>query len=240
MNFEIGMPHLNYNGLDPVWLSKTLAENHWAFLKKISTINEQNQRLYASVFALEIDFGEGQDSFKEFDNAEIISKIYKFNNQIYRSKHAICCTGNTANAIVDTIFVKKDLNSNILIRDTPLQNSTVFENTSITFSSEHKEIKKKYIDIQNKEDYKDLLFSPEAYFNGVRILYFANYINLVYLSEHLTFNKIQSSIKKIKIFFFSNITPEDKIYGLTIKKNNIYETVLRSDERIIAHCLITR
>jgi len=240
MNFEIGMPHLNYNGIDPVWLSKTITENHWNFLKPISSINEKNQRLYASVFALEIDFGEGQNFFKEFDDAEIRSKIYKFNNQIYRSNHVITCTGNTAHAIVDTIFVKKDLTSGSLVRDTPVDSNGEFARTNTVFSTEHKEIKKLYSDIKNIDEYKELFFSPEAYFNGVKILYFANYINLVYLSEYLTFNQILDPIKKIKMFFFSNINPEDKVYGVSSKNNNTYETILRSEKGIMAYCSITR
>lgn len=240
MIFEIGMPHLNYNGIDPVWLAKTLTENHWTFLKPISSINEKNQRLYASVFALEIDFGEGQNFFKEFDDCEIRSKIYKFNNQIYRSKHVITCTGNTAHAIVDTIFVKKDLTSGSLVRDTPVGSNEEFKRIDTTFLTEHKELKKLYSIIENKEEYKELVFSPEAYFNGVKILYFANYINLVYLSEFLTFNQILDPIKKIKIFFFSNINSEDKVYGLSTKRDNTYETILRSEKGIMAYCSITR
>ncbi len=240
MIFEIGMPHLNYNGIDPVWLAKTLTENHWSFLKPISSINEKNQRLYASVFALEIDFGEGQNFFKEFDDAEIRSKIYKFNNQIYRSTHNITCTGNTAYATVDTIFVKKDLTSGTLIRDTPITNNEEFEKTNVTFSSEHKEIKKLYSSINNSNEYKELLFSPEAYFNGVKILYFANYLNLIYLSEYHTYRQILTPMKKLKIFFFSNINTEDKVYGLSSRKNNMYETILKSERGIMAHCTITR
>lgn len=240
MIFEIGMPHLNYNGLDPVWLSKTLAEKHWGFLKNISSINEKNQRLYASVFALEIDFGEGQNSFKEFDEGEIISKIYKFNNQIYRSKHAICCTGNTANAIVDTIFVKKDLNSNILIRDNPIGSSAAYEETKEIFIGEHKEIKKQFQELEKIGDFKELPFNPESYFNGVKILYFANYINLVYLSEYLTFQNILNPIKKMKIFFYGNINPGDKMYGHTRKIGNNYETILKSENEIKSYCLIMR
>lgn len=240
MKFEIGMPHLNYNGLDPVWLSKTLAENHWAFLKNVSSINDQNQRLYASVFALEIDFGEGQDSFKEFDDAEIMSKIYKFNNQIYRSKHAVCCTGNTANAVIDTIFVKKDLNSNILIRDNPIGSSANYDETTEIFIGEHKQIKKQLQEFEKISDFKELPFNPESYFNGVKILYFANYINLVYLSEYLVFQNILNPIKKVKIFFYGNINPGDKMYGYTRKKDNNYETILKSDNGIKSYCLIIR
>lgn len=240
MKFEIGMPHLNYNGIDPVWLSKTITENHWSFLKPISLINENNQRLYASVFALEIDFGEGQDFFKEFDDAEIRSRIYKFNNQIYRSTHSITCTGNTANAIVDTIFVKKDLASGTLVRDTPIEAHVEFEKISSVFSSEHKEIKKQLSNTENLNQYKELSFSREAYFNGVKILYFANYINLVYLSEYLTFNQILSPMKKLKMFFFSNIDINDKVYGLSSRKDNTYETILKSDQGVMAYCHITR
>lgn len=240
MIFEIGMPHLNYNGLDPVWLAKTITENHWNFLKPISSINENNQRLYASVFAFEIDFGEGQDFFKEFDDAEIRSKIYKFNNQIYRSTHTITCTGNTANAIVDTIFVKKDLTSGTLVRDIPVKNNGNFEKTDNTFLTEHKELKKLYSVINNNDEYNELSFSPEAYFNGVKILYFANYLNLIYLNEYHTFNQILDPIKKLKIFFFSNINTGDKVYGFSSRKNSTYETILKSDKGIMAYCTITR
>ena len=240
MNFELGMPHLNYNGIDPVWLSKTLTEIHWNFLKPISSFNKNNQRLYASVFALEIDFGEGQHFFKEFDDASIKSQIYKFNNQIYRSKHYIGCTGNTANAVLDTIFVKKDLISGQLIRDYPINSPYDFKPITSVFSTEHKEIKKQYSKIENSDEYHELEFSPEAYFNGVRILYFANYINLVYLSEYHFFKEILPPIKNLKIFFFSNINVGDKVYGLSLKKDNLYETVLKSNNGIMSHCTITR
>lgn len=240
MKFELGMPHLNYNGLDPVWMAKTLTEIHWTFLKDISSLNEQNQRLYASIIALRVDFDKGQDQYKEFDQAEIDSKIYKFNNQIYRSIHDISCKTNTAKAILDSIFVKKDLTSNTLIRDTPVHSNKEFETVNSINLEEHKALKKKYSVIENKSDYKELIFSPEAYFNGVKILYFANYINLVFLSEYMTFNKILDPIKKIEIFFFKNISPGDKVYGFTQKIGNIYETILMSDDKIMSYCRFAR
>ena len=43
MIFELGMPHLIYNGLDPVWLSKTLADTHWKFLKNVSSLNRSEE-----------------------------------------------------------------------------------------------------------------------------------------------------------------------------------------------------
>lgn len=239
MIFELGMPHLNYNGLDPVWLSKILAEIHWEFLKPISSINDQNQRLYASVFAFEIDFQKGQNYFKEFDNIEIKSKIFKFNNQIFRSEHEIQCSLNTAYSKIDTIFVKKDLNSNTLIRDNPVHSDQYFEKTENIFLQEHKDIKK-ITEINNSNEYNELPFNPEAYFNGVKILYFANYINLIYLSEYLTFNKILDPIKTIKIFFYGNINPHDKMYGSSKKEDNNYITILKSHDRIKSYCVITR
>jgi probable biosynthetic protein (TIGR04098 family) len=240
MNFELGMPHLNYNGIDPIWLSKTLVEIHWNFLKPLSSINIDNQRLYASVFAFEIDFEEGQDQFKEFDHSEIKSKIFKVNNQMYKSTHTITCTGNTANSSFETIFVKKDLTSGSLIKDIPISSDVKFDLSKTLFLSEHKELKKKFATIKNRESYNELVFSREAYFNGVKILYFANYLNLVYLSEYLTFNRILSPIKKINMFYFKNISPEDKVYGLTTNSDTLYETSIISDEGIMAYCKITR
>lgn len=240
MRFELGMPHLNYNGLDPVWLAKTLTEIHWTNLKDISSVNDQNQRLYASIIAFRVDFDKGQDQYKEFAKIEIDDDIYKFNNQIYRSVFDIFSGTNSAIAMLDSIFVKKDLTSNTLVRDTPIRSNKHFETVDTINLEEHKELKKKYSVITNKEDYKELPFSPEAYFNGVKILYFANYINLVYLSEYLTFNKILDPLKKIEIFFFKNIQPGDKVYGHTQQKGNEYETVLISDDKIMSYCKFTR
>jgi probable biosynthetic protein (TIGR04098 family) len=240
MKFELGMPHLNYNGLDPVWLAKTLTEIHWCSLKDISSLNELNQRLYASIIAFRADFDKGQDQYKEFAQAEINSKVYKFSNQIYRSTFEISCETNIAKATLDSIFVKKDLTSNTLVRDTPVHCNKEFETVNSINLEEHKELKKKYAVIENVNEYKELVFSPEAYFNGVKILYFANYINLVYLSEYLTFNKILDPIKKIEIFFFKNISPGDKVYGLTKQFDNVYETVLISDSKIMSYCRFTR
>ena len=90
------MPHLNYNGIDPIWLSKTLAEIHWDFLKPISSINEKNQRLYASIFYFNVNFGQGQNLFKEFANTTIDSQIYKCNNQIYKSERTISSSFDTS------------------------------------------------------------------------------------------------------------------------------------------------
>ena len=239
IKLELGMPHLNYNGIDPVWLAKTLAEEHWSFLKDISSINEYNQRLYASMFYFNVNFNAGQNSFKEFNEAVIESNILKFNNQIYKSLHTISSGTITASATLESIFVKKDLDSGILIRDNPIESKKEFETTREISLEEHKKLKKEYANIDTKM-FNELVFSSEAYFNGVKLLYFANYLNLVYLNEYITYKSILNPIEKLEIYYFSNINPYDKVYGYTQQKNNVYETILASNNKLMSVCKITR
>lgn len=237
---KIGMPHLNFNGLDPVWLFKTLGDRHWSMLNDITAINKDNQRLYASFFGCEVNFNRGQDFFVENSELTFQSNIFKFNNLIYRSTHAISVSDNTATATFDSIFVKKDLASGGLVKDEPISNGKKIDQIDTVFLDEHKRIKREMAEV-DCSNFNKLTFSPELYFNGVKILYFANYLNLVLLSEYLTFNKILNPLKKINIYYFKNIEVTDEVYGKTIQKdNNTYETILLSNGKAIAYCLTKR
>jgi len=236
---KIGMPHLSYNGLDPVWLLKELGGNHWALLSEAVSFYNETERLYASFFGIEIDFNKGQDHFKENDYLNLKSKIFKFNSQIYRSIHTASVEDNSATVRLDSIFVKKDLVSGLLIRDEPNQVHKNIDSVDRTFLEEHKQIKKKLKGIDQSE-FNILPFSPEAYFNGVKILYCANYLNLVLLSEYRTFNKIQRPIKKINLYFFKNISETDQVFGSTTENGNVYETILLAKNKPIAFCRIER
>jgi probable biosynthetic protein (TIGR04098 family) len=238
---KIGMPHLTYNGLDPIWLLKTLGDNHWNMLTEVSKVNIHNQRLYASFFACEIDFNKGQDAFLENAELSINSKIFKFNSQIYRSMHIASVEINSATVVMDSIFVKKDIQSGALVKDEPVLNNNVLSMDSVNsvFLDEHKKIKKKLTKLKI-ENFNTLTFSPETWFNGVKILYFANYLNLVLLNEYQTVNCIQQPIKKIKIFFFKNISINDKVFGHTIPTSVGNETILISNGKPICYCLVVR
>lgn len=235
----LGMPHLNFNGLDPIWLAKTAGDHHWHLLKDIKRFNQGNERLYASFFAVDIDFNKGQDFFKEDDNISIDSKIFKFNNLIYRSNHMVSNENNMAQVTMDSIFVKKDVVSGALVKDEPVSAAMQIDSVDTVFLDEHKKLKKQLVDL-NLEDFNHLVFSPETYFNGVKILYCANYFNLVLLNEFMTYGKILDPLKKIKIFFFKNIDVNDKVYGRTVKTVQGYETTLMSNNKPIAYCITVR
>lgn len=240
LQVKIGMPHLTYNGLDAVWLLKTLGDNHWNMLSDIKSTNTDNQRLYASFFACEVDFNKGQDSFLENADLNINSKIFKFDSQIYRSTHAIDVDNNSATGILDSIFVRKDA-SGTLVKDDPDQDNQVLsmDTVNTVFLDEHKRIKKKLIELKY-EKFNHLVFSPEAWFNGVKILYCANYLNLVLLNEYQTFNRIQSPIKKIKILYFKNMAVTDQLYGLTTPSELGNETIIMTNGKPMCYCLISR
>lgn len=238
-NIALGMPHLNYNGLDPIWLAKTTGDHHWRLLKDINRFNQGNERLYASFFAVDIDFNKGQDKFKEDDNISIDSKIFKFNNLIYRSSHMISNENNMAQVTMDSVFVKKDISSGVLVKDEPISAAMHIDKVDAVFLDEHKKLKKQLVNL-NERDFNHLIFSPETYFNGVKILYCANYFNLVLLNEFVTYGKILDPLKKIKIFFFKNIAVDDKVYGRTVQTEDGYETVLMSNNKAIAYCVTQR
>ena len=136
------MPHLTYHGIDPIWLLKTLGDNHWNLLKHINPLNKDDQRLYASFFAAELDFNKGQDCFKENEDISIESKIFKFNNLIYRSIHTVKTSENNVSVVLDTIFVKKDITTGILIKDEPEKPTTVISSVNSTFLEENRRIKR--------------------------------------------------------------------------------------------------
>ena len=54
MKLTLGMPHLNYHGLDQVWLSKQLGHRHWELLGDGPAYSKTNERLYASFFCCSI------------------------------------------------------------------------------------------------------------------------------------------------------------------------------------------
>ncbi len=236
-NFILGMPHLNYNGIDPIWLVKTLGDSHWNLLKEIKSINAGSERLYASFFTIQLLFSENQASFKEQDQIDISSKILKFNSSVYRSEHLITNSFTECNVIMDTIFVKKN-SDGLLVRDEPLTEIEV-EHTEEISLTEHRNMKRDNLNF-DQDHFNLLSFSPETYFNGVKILYCANYFNLIFLNEYITFQKIPSPIKKIKMFFFGNISPGDRVYGKSVEIDDHIKTILVSNDKLIGTCLTWR
>lgn len=240
MKLTLGMPHLNYHGLDQVWLSKQLGHRHWELLGNGPAYSKTNERLYASFFCCSIDFNHGQDQYQEGDDITIDSKVFKFNSQVYRSVHNIQGHRNISTAIFDSIFVRKDLATNTLVRDDPHTHGHGIAQTDFVFIEEHKKLKKEL----RLEDFSNnlvrLQFNPETYFNGVKILYFANYLNLVSQCEYLCDPTIKNPIKKITTYYFANINPTDTVYGITTKQDNIYTTKLIANNKAIAVCNITR
>jgi probable biosynthetic protein (TIGR04098 family) len=237
VKIKLGMPHLSYNGLDPIWLAKTLGDSHWGLLKDIHPFNQGNQRLYASFFAAEFDFNQGQHLYCENNILDINSKIFKFNNMIYRSMHTFGIDQNLGNATLDSIFVKKDIETGKLVKDEPAALIKNINTVDHTFLEEHSRLKKQLIAASNTmdlTDFNELPLSPDTHFNGVKILYFANYIQLALLNEFLTFKKIADPISRLRVYWFSNISWKDQVFALTVRTDNEYKTILTANNKPIA------
>lgn len=236
----LGMPHLNYHGLDQVWLSKQLGHQHWELLSNGPALSKNNERLYASFFCCSIDFNRGQDQYHEGDVLNLDSKLFKFNTQIYRSVHSIKNNRNVGTAIFDSIFVRKDLSTNSLVRDDPHANVNDIAQTDYVFIEEHKKLKKELRSQDFSNNLVKLQFNPETYFNAVKILYFANYLNLISQCEFLCYPEVKTPIKKIMTYYFANIEPTDQVYGITVREGNTYTTKLVANNKAIAVCTILR
>ena len=239
-NIKLGMPHLTYNGLDPVWLAKHLGDCHWNILSKGPALNANNERLYASFFCWSLDFNQGQDHYTEGDQLEINSQLFKFNNQVYRSMHTLSNGENFSTGIFDSIFVKKDMDNQKLVRDDPSYNVNDISKIDTVFLEEHKKIKVQLRQETEFNSYKELQFNPESMFNAVKILYFANYLNLVFQSEWLHYPELKGPIKTIKTYYFANIEPDDCVSGLTTIIGNTSTTKLISGNKALSLCVITR
>jgi len=231
---EIGMPHLVYHGIDPVWLLKHLGHKHWQLIDHVQPVNKNNQRLYASFFAAKIKFLSGQQSITEKGTMTIDSEIFKFNNLIYRSKHSV----NDIEVVLDSIFVRKDKEAG-LIKDEPAQSNSNILYTEDTLLEQHGILKRKLTSIDTTLA-NELVFNPAVLFNGVKILYCANYLSLALLSEWMTYQRLLNPIKQIEIFWFKNINVGDKVYGISSNVDSIFETVLVSNSRAIGFCRIYR
>ena len=238
--FTLGMPHLNYHGLDQVWLSKELGHRHWELLTNGPALTKDNERLYASFFCCSLDFNQGQDRYKEGNQLTLESKLLKFNTQIYRSVHSITTDRNVGTAIFDSIFVRKDMSTNLLVRDDPHTNVNEIAQTEFVFIEEHKKLKKELRTQTFNDNLVELQFNPETFFNAVKILYFANYLNLISQCEFLCYPEIKKPIKKIMTYYFANINPDDKVLGITTQEGDNYVTRLIANNKAIAVCTITR
>jgi len=236
----LGIPQLSYHGLDQIWTAKELGQRHWNLLSSGPALTDDNERLYASFFCVEIDFGLGQNHFCEFDQMDLNSQLFKFNSQIYKSIHTFTNQQTTGTAILESIFVKKVNNSSRLLKDDPTRNLRDVAITDTVSIDNHKKIKQQVKSITNFDNFVDLQFNPEVYFNCVKILYCANYLNLVAQSEFLHFPVQKFPIKNIKTYYFGNVNFGDEIKALTEKLENTYTTILASNGQVIAKCVIQR
>lgn len=237
----VGMPQLSYNGLDLVWLSKEMGSRHWTSLGPIKNSTEDGQRLYASFFYTNVKFIDNynQGSIHEDDSLDMRHTLYKFNRQIYRSVNDIVVNNRlVAQSSIESVFVKKVNDKNTLTRGNP-SDLSVPETTKISLA-QHKQLKHQ---LQHPPASTGVVipFTPEFYFNGAKILYCSNYLNLVGLSEFLTFNQVQDPIRQVEIFYFSNLSPTDQIIGYTSQQGNVFTTTLyKNNQTVMCHATITR
>ena len=218
----LGMPHLNYNGLDEIWLLKTLGDIHWETLGGVTDMYTAKDRYYASFFNVNIKFK--QESYKEGEILDINSKLEKWNKKIYRSTHQF----GKGIATLDSIFVKK-YRGGLAKHDS---NSTNHCDTIKDINIEQHLAWKKYCKNYHMHDGHNevvkmvLPLNPILMFNGVKILYFANYVFLAQMAEWQNDNKLKTPIREIQVDMFGNIDVNDKVYASTWVGPNANTTYL--------------
>lgn len=231
------MPNLNFNGLDETWLLKFCGSVHWDLLHKEVDVYSEEERFYASFFHIQVYFETDQSQYKENDELKIKSELFKYNDKIYRSIHKF----GKSSVIMDTIFVKKATEGS-LTKYKPKHTETLCQEITDIGIGEHQDKKRRVLTegvtfgVGNK-----LLFPPSNLFNGVKILYCANYLFLVSLSEFVQHKKMFSPIKSINISYYGNMMTTDNLYGKTVLlDNDSTETILTVRNSPIAHCEIRR
>lgn len=233
------MPQLNYNGLDETWLLKTCGGVHWDLLHKDVDVFGEGGRFYASFFHIQIKFELDQSYYTESDTISIKTELFKYNDKIYRSVH----TFDNAEVIMDTIFVRKG-DEGSLIKYKPKQTESSCKEVLDIGISEHQDRKRRVLQegvVFGKGN--KLIFPPANLFNGVKILYCANYPYLVSLSEFVQHKKMFKPIKTLDISYYGNMTPDQFVYGktkLVEKGPDSTETLLVVNDTPIAYCEIIR
>jgi len=231
------MPNLNYNGLDETWLLKFCGSIHWDLLHTEVNVYDEAERFYASFFHIQVDFELSQNQYKENSKLTINSELFKYNDKIYRSIHKF---GKSV-VIMDTIFVKKTSNGS-LTKYKPKQTDTKCRELLDIGMEEHQAGKRKVLmESSMASQGNQLIFPPVNLFNGVKILYCANYLFLVSLSEFVQHKKLFAPIKSINISYYGNMQTTDILYGKTaLLDDDSTVTVLTVNNTPIAHCEITR
>lgn len=230
------MPNLNYNGLDETWLLKFCGNVHWDLLHEKIDVFGEGERFYASFFHVQLNFDNGQDSFKEGDIVKFNSDLYRYNDKIYRSVHKF----SGGELVMDTIFVKKQAQGT-LTKYKPKQIDDSVKQINDIGISVYQDKKR---NVMNNTTHVGnvLVFPPSNLFNGVKILYCANYLFLVSLSEFVQHKKMLGPIKEINISYYGNMSPVDILHGRSIllTDEQSTETILSVNNNPIAHCEIKR
>lgn len=226
------MPHLNFNGLDEIWLLKESGNLHWELLESIlESWTERGERFYASFFQARIDFQSAdQGVYKEGDTLHIETSLARFNSKIYRSTTTFTNGRHTGVVILDSIFVLRDDHNN-LVKFEPQKQTDIKQIDNINLNEY--QLLKRTLPCHGG---RQLDFSPTNFFNGVKLLYCANYLYLSELSEYLAVGAPLGPIKTADLSYFSNINITDAVYGLS----NNGETTLHTDGKLLSFARIVR
>lgn len=236
-NITLGMPELNYNGLDEVWVLKHCGNIHWDLLKKKVDMYSICGRFYASFFHVSLRFETDQSAFTEQQVISIESELTRYSTKIYRSVHKF----NGCVLIMDTMFVKKD-DTGALTKYTPIAEIAGCKRVSdIGLKQYHS---KKLIAMSSSEKHQGnlLVYPPSTVFNGVKLLYFANYLYLSLLSEFVQHKMPSTPIKMLDIYYYGNMSYTDSLYGRSVlHDDDISATTYLSINNIpISQCEIYR
>lgn len=229
---RLGMPHLNSQGLDEVWLLKFLGDIHWKILDQKLGLSGERQ-FYASFFDIKIEFEHDQSSFKEFQTFQVDSSLTQLNSKIYKSYHKFHgCT-----ASLTSIFITVDQQGKVQKYQTPAHGTDHRDLRDLIDEFRTKKKNTKYIDTECK----DIVFPVKMLFNNANILYFANYLFLIGQSEMIFNVQADRPVKSLKISYFKNMLQSDSVRSYS-ELSGVYrtKTCLFVNSEPMCHCEIVR
>lgn len=220
--YLLGMPQLNFNGLDEIWLMKELGNTHWELLGEVTDMYSTNIR---PVF-VDVLFEFDQGSYNERDEITIDSSLFKIDHSTYVSFHNF----GEANVKLISKFPGSELDVPNQIKPIAVIDDSLYE-----YREQRRLLKTEIFDDSFSLVKPEL--NPINVFNRRGALYCAEYIRISNMCNWLVNKgKLDSPIKKIRMMYFANMNPYDVIYG-AIRRN---EMALIVDNKPISWCEVER
>ena len=231
---RLGMPQLALGGLSESWLLMECGHRHWTLLERILGVEARHMyddrgcRMYASFVAIHKS-GPSLAHFQEADEIVLESRIAALSSKRFLSSHFVAGRERVRIDMISA-FVRKarpsDTDTDVLhaaewgrpgIR--PLPPLAAIDSSLPALDREvRRGLDGPYMGLSLQPSSLSLAFvcrpCPAIDFNGVGLLYFARYIDLVDRAEWeclLVAGSSQPATVERRIFYFANLSPGDSV-----------------------------